>query len=401
MIQVIHKEDCCGCNGCVQACPVQCISMKTDEEGFSYPVVDTGRCIGCGLCERVCPVLNRMQPRTPLVCYAAKNPDEEIRMKSSSGGVFTMLAERTIRNGGVVFGARFDENWDVIHDYAETIDGIGKFRGSKYVQSRIGDCFKKAKQFLDTGREVLFSGTPCQIAGLKLFLRKNYANLLAVDIICHGVPSPMVWQKYLKEIKAREGEKNTVLTYPISDDMPVITGISFRDKALGWKKYSFALTLAEASASAKNSVLRSTVFVEDPFMRAFLCNYILRPSCNDCPSKGGRSGSDITIADFWGIQNLLPEFDDDKGVTLAILNTEKGELVFNGLDSVSVACSLDDAVRRNPYWHSSVKRSALREYYFDLSMKGVDCVKILDRISRKMRPTLITRIWSRIKRSLK
>lgn len=401
MINIVHKEDCCGCNGCVQACPVQCISMKTDEEGFSYPVVDTGRCIGCGLCERVCPVLNQMQARTPLVCYAAKNPDEEIRMKSSSGGVFNVLAYRAIHKGGVVFGARFDENWDVVHDYAETIEGVEKFRGSKYVQSRIGDCFKKTKQFLDAGREVLFSGTPCQIAGLKLFLRKDYANLLAVDIICHGVPSPMVWQKYLKEIKARKGEKNTVLTYPISDDMPVITGISFRDKVLGWKKFSFALTLSEATASEKNSVLRSTVFEKDPFMRAFLCDLILRPSCYCCPDKGGKSGSDITIADFWGIEEVLPEFDDDKGTTLAILNTKKGEKVFDELGSVSVSCSLDDAVRCNPSYHSSVKRPALREYYFKQSLKGVGCEMILDKISKKMQPALIARILSRIKRSIK
>ena len=238
MIHIEEKSKCCGCNACVQRCPKHCIAMREDEEGFLYPIIDESSCINCGLCEKVCPVLNQGEERKPLKVYAAKNRNEEIRMQSSSGGIFTLLAEQIIQEGGVVFGARFDENWDVIHDYTETIDGLASFRGSKYVQSRVGETYKQAESFLKQGRKVMFAGTPCQISGLKLFLCKDYENLLTVDFICHGVPSPGVWRKYLEELIARQGGgKNSVLSHPNE----LITHIEFRNKRLGWKKYSFAL----------------------------------------------------------------------------------------------------------------------------------------------------------------
>lgn len=243
MIHITDKQDCCGCNSCVQCCPKSCITMCEDEEGFLYPEVDENVCVDCGLCEKVCPVLHQAEDRKPLAVYAAKNKNEEIRRQSSSGGVFTALAEEVIKDGGVVFGARFDEHWEVKHDYTETVEGLSIFRGSKYVQSRIEDCYQKVEQFLRAGRKVLFSGTPCQVAGLKLFLRKEYNYLLTVDFICHGVPSPGVWREYLKEETAREcGRKNSVLSHPdIKDQDALIESILFRDKCLGWKKYSFAL----------------------------------------------------------------------------------------------------------------------------------------------------------------
>lgn len=216
MIDILDKKDCCGCSSCVQRCPKQCITLKEDNEGFLYPIVNKEICISCGLCEKVCPVLSQGEPRKPLKVYAAKNQDEEIRRQSSSGGVFTLLAEQVIREGGVVFGAIFDENWEVKHDFAETIEGLAPFRGSKYVQSRIDDNYKKAERFLNQGRKVLFSGTPCQIAGLKRFLRNEYDNLLTVDFVCHGVPSPGVWRQYLKETVARLFDKNSVSTDLIS-----------------------------------------------------------------------------------------------------------------------------------------------------------------------------------------
>lgn len=200
MIRIDRPTDCCGCEACAQRCPKQCIAMHADAEGFLYPRINTAACIDCGLCEQVCPVLRPAAPRTPTAVYAAKNPDERIRMESSSGGVFTLLAERTIRAGGVVFGARFDEAWEVVHDSTETIEGLAAFRGSKYVQSRIGTSFARAEEFLKQGRQVLFTGTPCQIAGLNRFLRRSYDNLLTVDVVCHGVPSPLVWRRYLDEI---------------------------------------------------------------------------------------------------------------------------------------------------------------------------------------------------------
>ena len=243
MIEIKDKSQCCGCNACVQRCPKQCIASE-DEEGFLYPEVDEAICIDCGLCENVCPVINQADARIPLQVYAAKNTDEKIRMHSSSGGVFSILAEQTIKQGGVVFGARFDENWEVKHDYTETIDGVSVFRGSKYVQSKTGDTFKQAEQFLKQNRKVLFSGTPCQIVALKRYLKKEYENLLLVDFICHGVPSPGVWRKYLKQVIALTCDKNTVsshLKLLLSERNALVEGISFRDKRLGWQKYSFAL----------------------------------------------------------------------------------------------------------------------------------------------------------------
>ena len=196
---------CCGCAACEQRCPTSCIVMREDEEGFLYPQTDTSKCIDCGLCEKVCPVLNQGEKRKPLHVYAAKNTKTRIRLQSSSGGIFTHIAEQIIQKNGVVFGARFDENWAVEHACTETLEGLAAMRGSKYVQSRIGRTYRQAKEFLESGRPVLFSGTPCQIRGLKLFLAKEYENLLTVDLVCHGVPSPEIWRQYLHEIIATGG----------------------------------------------------------------------------------------------------------------------------------------------------------------------------------------------------
>ena len=177
MIDIIDKKDCVGCNACVQRCPKQCITMHEDEQGFLYPKVDLSLCIHCDLCEKVCPIINQAQPREPLETFAAKNPDDKVRMTSSSGGIFFALAKNIIEEGGVVFGAKFNENWEVVHDYAETLEGVKAFQGSKYVQSRIGDTFRQAEEFLKAGRKVMFTGTPCQIAALGLFLRKDFGLL--------------------------------------------------------------------------------------------------------------------------------------------------------------------------------------------------------------------------------
>ena len=213
MIKILDKKDCCGCNACVQKCPKHCITMKEDKEGFLYPNVDENVCIDCHICEKVCPVLNQNMERMPLNVYVGKNPNEEIRIKSSSGGLFTMLAEQVIDDIGVVFGATFNEKWTVVHDYVETKEGLAKFRGSKYVQSNIGNSFKKAMDFLNEGRKVLFSGTPCQIAGLKNYLRKDYDNLITVDFICHGVPSPGVFRTYLQEEIDKKSARKGCLLY--------------------------------------------------------------------------------------------------------------------------------------------------------------------------------------------
>lgn len=228
MIQIIEKHKCCGCEACVQICSKHCISFEEDEHGFRYPKVNRVTCVDCGLCENVCPALKQSPARKPIKVYAYINQEERIRLKSSSGGFFSSLAKKIINQGGVVFGARFNEKWEVVHGYTETYEGLEYFRGSKYVQSRIGNSYSKVKDFLRLGRMVLFTGTPCQISALNSYLRKPYDNLYTCEVVCHGVPSPLVWRRYLtEEILRPKGVdgKNSVLS---SVEMsPVATKIRF------------------------------------------------------------------------------------------------------------------------------------------------------------------------------
>ena len=344
MIIIKDKTKCCGCEACVQICPHDCIAFTEDTEGFRYPKVDTEKCVNCGLCEKVCPVLNSGKPHDPMLIYAAKNLNEDDRYNSSSGGLFCLLAEKIIDSGGVVFGAKYDEQWNVVHGYTDTINGIKDFMTSKYVQSHIGESYIQVRDFLRNGRNVLFSGTPCQIAGLKRYLRKDYENLFLIEVLCHGVPSPKVWRLYLEEVMNNvRKDKNSVLLPPIhhtSESVPLcnhdnaqIKGISFRDKRTGWRKYSFALTLAKAVAEGKqNTVSFSQIHRENPYLMAFINNLILRPSCYKCRAKGGRSGADISLADFWSIGMVKREIDDDKGVTMVMIHSDKANQFLNNLN---------------------------------------------------------------------
>lgn len=400
MIHIVDKSACCGCNACVQRCPKHCITMREDEEGFLYPFVDQSLCIDCGLCERVCPVLRQGEARKPLKVYAAKNLNEEVRMSSSSGGVFTALAERVLDEGGVVFGVRFDENWDVVHDYVDNKKDLVAFRGSKYVQSNVGTCFQKAESFLKEGRRVLFSGTPCQIAGLRLFLKKEYDNLLTVDLVCHGVPSPKVWRTYLEETIARQCEKNSVFSHSTVKRKSLIKGISFRDKRLGWKKYSFSLTLSTTEGSgAKNTVFLSDVLTKNIFLQGFLHDLYLRPSCHACPSKCFKSGSDLTIADYWGIGRYYKDFDDDRGVSLLIVNTSKGENFQSELLINAFETSYEEALSGNRSMKHSAAIPRYRNEFWKLFHR--DGTVAIENICKKMRPGMFRKGISLGKRIVK
>lgn len=377
MIQINDKSHCCGCTACVQRCPKQCITLSEDEEGFLYPKVDVTSCIECGLCEKVCPVLHQETSRLPNVCYAAINPNETVRKESSSGGIFTAIASAVLKEGGVVFGARFDTDWSVMHDYTETHEGLAAFRGSKYLQSRIGNSFRQAEVFLKANRKVLFTGTPCQIAGLRRYLRKDYPNLLAMDFICHGVPSPLVWQQYLQEQRTKHPGES-------------ISNISFRDKSYGWKNYQFQITFKNHEGTNKCA----DFLFQNQYMQGFLNDLYLRPSCHACPVKLFKSRSDLTIGDFWGIQNVLPDFDDDKGVSCVMIHTDKGKRYFETLNLKNRKVKYDMILQGNPsIEHTSAihkKRSLFFERFSYLPME--------ENVRKLLQKTIATQVIRKIRR---
>lgn len=345
MIKIENKKNCTGCYACFNICAEKCISMVTDNEGFWYPVVDNDRCTGCNLCEDVCPIINNIEYDNMPIAYACINKDLFTRLESSSGGIFTLIGEQIIARGGIVFGAKFDDDFNVVHDYVKTKEELKVLRGSKYLQSRIGETFVETEKYLKKGRTVLFSGTPCQIAGLNSFLRKTYDTLFTIDIICHGVPSPKVWQKYIKYQEKVAGSKAKI--------------ISFRRKDGGWKQYSISIVF-------ENGKEYMQLYKRDLYMRAFLRNICLRPSCYSCHFKTLNRESDITMADFWGIQNILPGMDDDKGTSLIFVNSEKGQKIFKEIkDKMTFyKVNINEAVLYNSAAVKSVEYNPRREIFF-------------------------------------
>lgn len=368
MIKISRKEDCCGCGACMQRCPKHCITMREDNEGFLYPIADKAACTNCGLCERVCPVINQGNTQKPIKTYAAINHNEDVRLASSSGGVFTFLAEKTINNGGVVFGAAFNEDWSVEHTCVERIEELEKLRGSKYVQSNTKNSFIEAERFLKEGREVLYSGTPCQIAALKLFLRKEYHNLTTVDVVCHGAPSPAVWEQYLQETIDKIWNKKGWAVPGTHIEKDYIRSIAFRNKSQGWKNYSFAIQLKHLNQSEGKTFLFQETLHQNKFMECFLNDLCLRPSCYQCPARGGKSGSDVTLADLWGAGKICPELDDDKGLSLVLMRNEKIDLT--SLNKWEIP--YNDALAHNHSIEEDVSKPAKRNKFFKkMAEKGM------------------------------
>ena len=346
MITMLEKEHCTGCSACAVACPKHCVSMRPDKEGFLYPSVDEAACVDCGLCDAVCggPEAERNDTAAP-AAYAAQALDEELRMASSSGGVFSLLARRVSRTGGAVYGAALAADCRVVrHAIAEDEAGLSRLRGSKYLQSELGSTFQNVRSALARGREVLFTGTPCQIDGLKRFLGQEFDGLLCAEVVCHGVPSPRVWQAYLEYLEKKAGA-------PVRE-------ASFREKSKGWKAYQVRF------GYGAGSICRP--FENDPYMRMFLHNDCLRPSCYCCPSKGLDRKADLTIGDFWGIQDVAPEMDDDTGTSLVLVHTEKGRQALDDIRN-AVRCRQVDctaALQGNQAAMDSVKRPAERDTFF-------------------------------------
>ena len=386
MINIINKYNCCGCAACVQVCPKQCIQFNEDEQGFNYPNVDSERCVNCGFCEKVCPVINQNDVRYPNRVYAAKSIGENVRNNSSSGGIFPLIAGYIINEGGVVFGAIFDEKWGVIHSCTESIDGLAPFLGSKYVQSVIGESYIKAKQFLDSGRNVLFTGTPCQIAGLKKFLPKEYPNLLTSDVVCHGVPSPLVWRSYLEYVREQK---------PGYD----ITNITFRSKSTGWRQYSLLIHGKKLKHEQQEEIILQESVAENLYMQLSLNDLTLRPSCFECPSKCGKSYSDITLGDFWGIENIYPMIDDNKGISLVMLNTDRGAELFNKLSVFKLESSYELAVKYNSCIERSVKENNFVKMFWDIFT--ADGIVASTRVLKYLKLTIIDRLRHRLRRFIK
>lgn len=385
MIRIVNKSDCCGCGTCVQVCPIQCISFNEDRFGFRYPKVNEKKCIECKQCEKICPILNQNKPQKPLNVFAAKNQNDHIRLKSSSGGLFSLFVEYILDKQGVVFGASFDKEWEVYHTYIEKKEDIYRLRGSKYVQSRIENSFAEVLYFLRAGRIVLFSGTPCQVAGLKRFLKREYENLYTIDIVCHGVPSPLVWREYLKFSVAKCNVSSNIID------------ISFRNKKSGWKTNNFSMTI-ESIHGKKISIDQK--IVDNPFMQSFIYNLCLRESCFKCAAKGGRSGSDITLGDYWGIEVCHPDWDDNKGTSLVLINNKQGRRLFQRIKGVLyVETAYNEALKGNPCIENSVSKNKYVSVFWDQFM--ISGWENIDGIICKLKPTLIKRLISFSRRFIK
>ena len=380
MITVTEKSKCSGCYACYNACPKGCIQMIADEEGFWYPQVNTENCIGCGVCEKVCPIIHKWQPDESSFTktFAALNKNEEIRLQSSSGGIFTLIAESILEQGGVVFGAAFSDDFRSVHHiYVDKKSALEKLRGSKYVQSNIGDTYQQAKRFLDDGRKVLFTGTPCQIGGLYSFLRKPYENLYTQDIICHGVPSPLVWEKYVEE-RENKAESKTQRMF-------------FRHKKYGWKTFAVLFEFSNNKKYLKD-------LQEDPFMRAFLSNACLRPSCHACSFKSIERQADITLADFWGVQSVMPDMDDDKGTSVILIHSKKGQSLIDSIHDLIKIRDVDIAVveKNNSAVNKSVAISPNRQFLFE-SIESSSFDVIANRIKPISKKAKVKRMLKRMK----
>lgn len=367
MITLAPKNLCCGCTACAAVCPHHCIQLTKDDEGFLYPHINHDLCVSCGRCEEICPTIRPQEMHEPADSYAAVHTDAAIRQKSSSGGFFTALAEETIGQGGVVFGARFDEHFCLVHGYADSVEGLEAFRGSKYVQSEMGDNFRKAKDFLREGRKVLFCGTGCQVAGLKAYLGRPYENLLTLDILCHGVASPSVWKSYLQQCVVRTDEK-----------MEKLQSVSFRDKRNGWKAYGFKLQFTDKEVFSAQA--------DNHYMKGYFANLYLRPSCHRCPFRHFSCGSDLTTGDCWGIEQhpLMPECSDDKGMNIVFVHTAKGAL---GLERVTgklhlVPVHYHALVKKNPAILHCAVPYPQRAEFFQRWRTGESLISLIDRYTR-------------------
>lgn len=373
MLEIKNKKDCCGCGACANICPKGCIALVEDNEGFLYPQIDKAQCINCGLCKKICPINNTKKDSLKIPeTYGCYNKNKEEVLKSSSGGIFSLIAKYFYKNNGVVYGAAFANAYDVKHIRTTTESELDKLRRSKYVQSEIGEIFKNVKDDLQDGKLVLFTGTNCQIAGLKAFLGKDFNNLYTQDIICHGVPSRKVWRKYLKENKI---SKNA--------------NVNFRDKSEGWLKYNFCV-------KENRQIKIKETYDKNYYMKAFLSDCSLRPSCYECKFKGVDRYSDITLADFWSVNKTNPELYLKEGTSVVFIHSDKGKNLFNDLKNDIEYNKVDFmvVVSNNPSYLFSAEANKNRELLFD----NLDKRKLKKLAKKYCEPTTSQKIKGIIKK---
>ena len=358
-MQVENKEYCTGCGACYNICQKNAITMQGDEYGFYKPVIDKDKCINCGLCEKICPLdkyksQNIEQPKV----FAFQNDDKETLYKCASGGAFAKLADYVIKQGGVVYGVIYDENMVVCHSRTDNLTDLEKMYSSKYVQSTTRDTFKQTKEDLENGKLVLYSGTPCQIAGLKSYLQKDYENLITVDLVCHGVPSPLVFDVFKKEISP----KNELKT------------VNMRSKIYGWGE---EITEVKYQKNEGNLIIPMK---NNNYSKLFVNDLSTNNSCLDCQFNGCPRVADITIGDFWGVDEYDKSLNDNKGLSVVLLNSTKGERYFSKIinECFTKEVPLEVVVKYNQNIICSSKAHPKRTEFFEDIKRGKSlqyCVK--------------------------
>lgn len=304
-MKILDNENlCCGCGTCYNVCPKKAIKMKENEEGFYHPEIDESVCVDCGLCQKVCPILKEL-PTSDNHVFAIKHNDDETRLQSASGGAFTLFSDYILQNQGVIYGVAFDESFTAKYIRSENAGGRDRMRGSKYVQAASYDIYPQVKLDVNNNKQVLFCGTPCQVAGLLSYLRKPYNNLTTIDIMCHGVMSPRIFKDYICYINRKYG---------------VIKSFTFRDKKIAWRG-------CHISVIQDDKIISETIPL-NVARQLYYGHYATRPSCHSCHFTSVNHVSDITIGDFWGIENSNPSFEDALGVSLIIVNSEKGREIW-------------------------------------------------------------------------
>lgn len=352
MKQIVDKSLCTGCTACANICPRGAINFKEDDEKFKYPTINQEKCIDCGLCKKICPIINKKKNTSLNICYAAYAKDNEIRDNGSSGGIFEIIANYILEQNGIVIGAAFDEKLKLRHIAISKKEELKQLRGSKYIQSDLDDIFNLVKNNVKD-RKILFVGLPCQVAGLTSYIDKDYDNLITIDLICHGVPSIKVFNKYIKEI---EKKNNTI-----------VKNYLFRDKTFGWKNFSNKIILKDTEIIQSHK--------ENDYMKLFLYDYALRKCCYNCNFKLGNKYSDITLGDFWGIENKNIIENDDKGMSAVIINTIKGKEIFENVNNKLKyqECKLEDILDGNMALAISSSCPDKRtEFFNDLDKKDIN-----------------------------